>query len=50
MPRTTAHLQVVTSALGDRAALVGAARMVIDHLYAPERADARLAALARTGT
>ncbi|MFB6658836.1 ROK family transcriptional regulator [[Kitasatospora] papulosa] len=48
MPRTTAHLQVVTSELGDRAALVGAARMVIDHLYAPERADARLAAAART--
>ncbi|OKJ68694.1 ROK family transcriptional regulator [Streptomyces sp. CB02460] len=48
MPRTTAHLQVVTSELGDRAALVGAARMVIDHLYAPDRADARLAALARS--
>lgn len=49
MPRTTAHLQVVTSDLGDRAALVGAARMVIDHLYAPDRADARLSALVPTG-
>ncbi|WP_199550336.1 ROK family protein [Streptomyces sp. N35] len=47
MPRTTAHLQVVTSRLGDRAGLAGAAAMVIEHLYAPERADARLAALAR---
>ncbi|MEV6796689.1 ROK family transcriptional regulator [Streptomyces sp. NPDC051320] len=49
LPRTTAHLQVATSTLGDRAALVGAAVMVVDHLYAPDRADARLAALAHTG-
>ncbi|MFD0020431.1 ROK family protein [Streptomyces sp. NPDC058382] len=47
LPRTTAHLQVNTSTLGDRAALLGAAVMVVDHLYAPERADIRLAALAR---
>lgn len=47
MPRTTAHLQVITSTLGDRAALLGAAAMVIEHLYAPDRADARLAAQAR---
>jgi predicted NBD/HSP70 family sugar kinase len=47
LPRTTAHLSVTISTLGDRAALVGAAAMVIDHLYAPDRADARLAALAR---
>ncbi|MEV0845699.1 ROK family transcriptional regulator [Streptomyces sp. NPDC049954] len=46
MPRTTAHLQVLTSDLGDRAGLVGAACMVVDHLYAPDRADARLTALA----
>lgn len=50
MPRTTAHLQVVTSALGERAALLGAAAMVIEHLYAPDAADARLAALARAGS
>ncbi|MFI9028022.1 ROK family protein [Streptomyces sp. NPDC053560] len=45
MPRTTAHLQVVTSRLGDRAGLLGAAAMVVEDLYAPDRADARLAAL-----
>ncbi|MFG2767663.1 ROK family transcriptional regulator [Streptomyces rubiginosohelvolus] len=49
MPRTTAHLQVVTSTLDDRAALMGAAAMVIEHLYSPERADARLAALEPSG-
>ncbi|MFG3142667.1 ROK family protein [Streptomyces sp. NPDC048211] len=47
LPRTTAHLQVTTSTLGDRAALLGAAAMVVDHLYAPDMADIRLAALAR---
>ncbi|MFD9292555.1 ROK family transcriptional regulator [Streptomyces sp. NPDC060030] len=46
MPRTTAHLQVVTSLLDERAALMGAASMVIEHLYAADEADARLAALA----
>jgi predicted NBD/HSP70 family sugar kinase len=45
MPRTTAHLHVVTSKLGDDAALNGAAAMVIEHLYAPDKADDRLAAL-----
>ncbi|AJE81528.1 transcriptional regulator [Streptomyces albus] len=43
MPRTTAHLTVTTSQLGDRAALMGAAAMVVEHLYSPEIADARLA-------
>ncbi|WP_314172372.1 ROK family transcriptional regulator [Streptomyces winkii] len=46
MPRTTAHLSVVTSRLGDRAGLLGAAGIVVEDLYSPERADARLAALA----
>ncbi|WP_328719924.1 ROK family transcriptional regulator [Streptomyces sp. NBC_00247] len=46
MPRTTANLQVVTTSLGDRAALAGAAVMVVERLYDPDRADARLAALA----
>ncbi len=45
MPRTTAHLHVVTSQLGEYAALEGATAMVVEHLYAPDRADARLAAL-----
>ncbi|AXK34547.1 ROK family transcriptional regulator [Streptomyces armeniacus] len=45
MPRTTAHLQVVTSELGDRAGLAGAGALVVEHLYAPDRADARLAAM-----
>jgi predicted NBD/HSP70 family sugar kinase len=45
MPRTTAHLSVVTSRLGERAGLLGAAAIVVEDLYAPDRADARLAAL-----
>ncbi|OEU88600.1 ROK family transcriptional regulator [Streptomyces abyssalis] len=47
MPRTTAHLSVVTSRLGERAGLLGAAAVVVEDLYSPERADARLAALGR---
>ncbi|QPP08984.1 ROK family transcriptional regulator [Streptomyces bathyalis] len=43
MPRTTAHLNVVTSRLGERAGLLGAAASVVEELYSPERADARLA-------
>ncbi|KIF78383.1 ROK family transcriptional regulator [Streptomyces sp. 150FB] len=45
MPRTTAHLNVVTSRLGDAAALNGAAAMVVEHLYSPDTADDRLLAL-----
>lgn len=45
MPRTTAHLDVVTSRLGDLAGLTGAATMVVEYLYAPDRADLRLAAM-----
>lgn len=45
MPRTTAHLEVVTSQLGERAGLLGAGAMVVEHLYAPDRADARLSEL-----
>jgi predicted NBD/HSP70 family sugar kinase len=44
MPRTTANLQIVTSRLGDHAGLIGAAAMVVEFLYSPERADARLTA------
>jgi predicted NBD/HSP70 family sugar kinase len=46
LPRATRQLQVVTSRLGDRAALAGATAMVVEHLYAPDQADARLAACA----
>ncbi|MFF5480838.1 ROK family protein [Streptomyces sp. NPDC012935] len=42
MPRSTAHLQIVTSRLGDHAGLIGAASMVVEVLYSPARADARL--------
>ncbi|MGI5375244.1 ROK family protein [Streptomyces sp. CA-251387] len=42
LPRSTAHLDVVTSRLGERAGLVGAGAMVVEHLYAPERAEERL--------
>ncbi|MGC5011823.1 ROK family protein [Streptosporangium sp. DT93] len=45
LPRVTRDLEIVTSALGERAALAGAAAMVVEHLYAPDQADARLAAL-----
>ncbi|UNZ16542.1 ROK family protein [Streptomyces sp. 891-h] len=49
LPRTTAHLDVVTSRLGERAGLIGAALMVVDELYAPTRADARLTGTAPIG-
>ncbi|MWA10993.1 ROK family protein [Streptomyces sp. BA2] len=45
LPRSTAHLEVVTSCLGERAALIGAGTLVVEHLYAPRRAEERLAAL-----
>ncbi|MFF5011983.1 ROK family protein [Streptomyces sp. NPDC001165] len=45
LPRSTAHLDVVTSRLGERAGLLGAGAMVVEHLYAPERVEARLLAL-----
>ncbi|MGV9568959.1 ROK family protein [Streptomyces nigra] len=45
LPRSTAHLHVVTSRLGERAGLVGAGALVVEHLYAPERVEERLMAL-----
>jgi predicted NBD/HSP70 family sugar kinase len=45
LPRSTAHLDVVTSRLGERAGLVGAGALVVEHLYAPGRVEERLAAL-----
>ncbi|MFF9805806.1 ROK family protein [Streptomyces coeruleorubidus] len=45
LPRSTAHLDVVTSRLGERSGLVGAGAMVVEYLYAPERVEERLRAL-----
>ncbi|WP_420033565.1 ROK family protein [Streptomyces sp. cg28] len=45
LPRSTAHLDVVTARLGERSALIGAGALVVEDLYAPERAERRLAAL-----
>ncbi|MEU6989413.1 ROK family protein [Streptomyces sp. NPDC046465] len=45
LPRSTAHLEVVTARLGGRAALIGAGTLVVEHLYAPDRVEERLAAL-----
>ncbi|MFI9149548.1 ROK family protein [Streptomyces sp. NPDC053367] len=45
LSRSTAHLDIVTSRLGERAGLVGAGALVVEHLYAPDRAEERLRAL-----
>ncbi|MBX9395258.1 ROK family protein [Streptomyces sp. TRM72054] len=45
LPRSTARLDIVTSRLGERAGLVGAGALVVEHLYAPERVEERLRAL-----
>ncbi|CAM5707769.1 ROK family transcriptional regulator OS=Streptomyces glaucescens OX=1907 GN=SGLAU_11395 PE=3 SV=1 [Streptomyces glaucescens] len=45
LPRSTAHLEVVTSRLGERAGLMGAGALVVEHLYAPERVEERLRAM-----
>ncbi|MFF1725478.1 ROK family transcriptional regulator [Streptomyces sviceus] len=45
LPRSTAGLEVVTSRLGERAGLVGAGALVVEHLYAPERVEERLLAM-----
>ncbi|MGW2030104.1 MULTISPECIES: ROK family transcriptional regulator [Streptomyces] len=42
LPRSTGHLAVVTSRLGDRAGLIGAGALVVEHLYAPDRVEQRL--------
>jgi predicted NBD/HSP70 family sugar kinase len=39
LPLATRHLRVVRSALGDRAGVVGAAAMVIEHVLSPEAVD-----------
>ncbi|WP_345621195.1 ROK family protein [Streptomyces ziwulingensis] len=45
LPRSTAHLEVVTSRLGERAGLIGAGALVVEHLYAPDRVEERLHAM-----
>ncbi|WP_369222647.1 ROK family protein [Streptomyces sp. R39] len=45
LPRSTAHLDVVTSKLGERAGLIGAGALVVEYLYAPARVEERLLAL-----
>ncbi|MFF9085302.1 ROK family protein [Streptomyces sp. NPDC014991] len=45
LPRSTARLEVVTSRLGERAGLLGAGALVVEHLYAPERVEERLTAM-----
>ncbi|MFJ6082491.1 ROK family protein [Streptomyces sp. NPDC092369] len=45
LSRSTARLEIVTSRLGERAGLVGAGALVVEHLYAPERVEERLRAL-----
>ncbi|MGV9244762.1 ROK family protein [Streptomyces sp. NPDC003710] len=45
LPRSTARLDVVTSRLGERAGLVGAGALVVEHLYAADRVEERLLAL-----
>ncbi|MEV0582137.1 ROK family transcriptional regulator [Nonomuraea sp. NPDC050310] len=43
LPYTTRNLNIVTSALGDRAGIIGTAVMVMEHVLAPETVDAALA-------
>ncbi|MBJ7903578.1 ROK family protein [Streptomyces sp. DSM 110735] len=45
LPRSTAHLDVITARLGERAGVIGAGALVVEHLYAPERVEERLLAL-----
>ena len=46
LPLATSSLQVVASAAGDRAALLGASLMVTEHLLSPEGVERELAAAA----
>jgi predicted NBD/HSP70 family sugar kinase len=46
LPLATRHLQIVRSGLGDRAGIIGAASMVIEHVLSPAVVDAQLAAAA----
>jgi predicted NBD/HSP70 family sugar kinase len=46
-PLATRHLQVVTSSLGDRAGVLGAARLVVEQLFGAEAVNAALAGTGR---
>jgi predicted NBD/HSP70 family sugar kinase len=43
LPLATARLRIVQSMAGDQAGVLGASRMVIDHVLAPSSVDALLA-------
>jgi hypothetical protein len=45
VPLGTRSLRIVRSALDDRAGVIGAAAMVIEHVLAPEAVDRMLAGL-----
>ena len=45
-PHAARRLQVVASVLGDRAGVLGAARLVLEHVLAPAAVDRALAPLA----
>ncbi|OLZ57463.1 sugar kinase [Amycolatopsis coloradensis] len=42
LPRATRNLEVVTSALGDRAGVLGLSALVVDSVYSPAEVDQRL--------
>jgi predicted NBD/HSP70 family sugar kinase len=44
LPRATRHLDVRLSTLGENAVVVGMTRRVVDHVFAPESVNSRLAA------
>lgn len=45
LPLATRHLRIVRSELGDRAGIVGAALMAIEHVFSPESVDALIAGM-----
>lgn len=46
---STAELQVTTGTLGDRAGIIGAAALVIEHIFDPDRIDVALVAASNGG-
>ena len=44
LPRATRHLDVRLSASGENSVIIGMARLVVDHVFAPDAVNARLAA------
>ena len=47
LPLATRHLRIVRSELDDRAGIVGAAVMVIEHVFSPEAVDSVIASKSR---